>query len=183
MIRYNRDINFDNHLANMVKIDGYEMVRDLHFLHTVKDEELPQEINRKWHPEIETIYKNRLVGNDPFFEVKKTWIKERETNFYIYERDPIDDWTGYDWLFLEDLLVDIKWVNLLNHTFTLLKRYSNWEGDIRQGPFIAMFPGDECEFNSFVVLLKQDNNGNTYVVSRHPLENLNDCLIKSHIMR
>jgi len=182
MLKYRHDIILEHMIPPMIKIDGYEMVKDLYFLYTLKDEELPIEINRKWHPIINEIYKKRLSGKDPNFKVRKDLVKGHETDFYIYERDPIDDWSGYDWLFMEDLILNKKWLNLLYHTLTLLKRYSNWEGDIREGPFIARLPGDEYDVSSFVVLLKQDNDGATYIVSRYSLENLSEYLIKSHVL-
>jgi len=181
MIRYSFDINLKNTTSSLIRIDGYEMVKDLTFLHTLENEELPLQINRKWHPQIYEIFKKRLAGKESNFEVRKNQIKGYKTDFYIYERDPIDDWSGYDWLFLGDLILDKRWLNLLNHTLTILKMNSKWEGDIREGPFIARFPGDEYMFSSFIVLLKQDNDGTTYVVSRYPLENISEYLIKCHI--
>jgi hypothetical protein len=42
-----------------------------------------------------------------------------------------------------------------------------WEGDFRDQPVVMWLP-DDTEF-SFGFVIKQDNNGTTYVVSPHPL--------------
>lgn len=177
MILYHNDGN--DH--GMTPIDGYKMVEDLYFLFGLQKRCLPLEINRDWHPTIKEIYNQVLSGVRTLPEGTRISKSIYDTDFYVYERDPIDDWEGYYQLFLEDLLEEGKWRNLVYHTFKILKENSSWEQDVIAGPFIAMHPGDEMSLSHWVVLLKQENNGDTYVISRYPLEHLDDFLIKCHI--
>lgn len=48
-----------------------------------------------------------------------------------------------------------------------------WEGDVREGPFVFSVPG-ETEM-SWGLVLKQDNNGTTFVASPVPLPHLDNA--------
>jgi hypothetical protein len=63
-----------------------------------------------------------------------------------------------------------------------LKENSKWEEDVVSGPFISALPGMEITFSHWVVLLKQGNNGDTFVVSRYNLDYLSDFLVKCHVV-
>lgn len=180
MLPYNDNLS-TNELNQMgTLIDGYKMVDDLHLLHSIDKKDLPLHINYSWHPKVKERYEIYLSGER---ELKKEDMVDRRpfnTEYFIYERDPIDFWEGYYLIFLEDLIMQKRWLNLIHHAMTLLDRHSSWEKDVRIGPFIAMLPGDEEMCAHWVVLIKQDNNGTTYVVSRYPLEHLNEFLVKCY---
>ncbi len=47
-----------------------------------------------------------------------------------------------------------------------IARKVGWEGDIREGPFIAGLPTDKGgEDGKVMIAWKQDNNGDTFIVS------------------
>jgi hypothetical protein len=180
VILYNDNFNTNEIRQIATLIDGYKMVDDLHLLHSIEKKDLSLHINYDWHPKIKERYEIYLSGDR---ELKKENMVARipfNTEYFIYERDPIDFWEGYYLIFLEDLIMQKKWLNLIHHAMSLLNLYSSWEKDVRIGPFIAMLPGNEMEFAHWVVLLKQDNDGTTYIVSRYPLEHLNEFLVKSY---
>lgn len=181
MILYNDDFTTDKLSQMGTLIDGYKMVDDLHLLHSINKKDLPLHINYDWHPKIREGYQDYLSDVIRLKEEKMVDRRPFNTDYFIYERDPIDFWGGYHLVFLEDLILQKKWLNLIHHAMSLLDRHSSWEKDVRMGPFIAMLPGDEIEFARWVVLVKQNNNGTTYIVSRYPLEHLNEFLIASKI--
>jgi hypothetical protein len=162
------------------KIDGYEMVKDLCDLLSMHKRDLPLHVNRNWHPEIHKMYGKMLSGGEPPYKIGAQEIPSI-TEYYIYELDPIDDWTGYAQVWLEDMLSVRKWLDLVEHAFKGLKLHSNWEGDIREGPYVAMIPGTEWFVSPFAVLLKQDNNGTTYCVSKQKLDHIQEYLIATAI--
>jgi len=84
--------------------------------------------------------------------------------------------------FLEDIKYSARWLNLLHHTFKILCGVSDWEQDIIQGPFIGMLPGAEIMSSPFVVLLKQENNGTTFIVSRQSLDHIDEFLVEKKIV-
>lgn len=174
--------DFYKSTEHLTKIDDYQMIEDLYFLNSLRKLELPLYINRKWHPKIHNIYSQLLAGDR---DVNYANIVPRticETDFYIYELDPIDDWEGYHQVFLEDLLQERKWLNLIHHTFKILAKNSKWEQDIISGPYVSALPGMELTFSHWVVLLKQENNGTTYAVSRYNLDYLSDFLIACNVV-
>jgi hypothetical protein len=97
---------------------------------------------------------------------------------FAYQTGPIDVWTG--WLteaqYLDQLAKEeeegfgssssvAKYEELRSQAFDLAKK-AGWEGDIRQGPFIAGLPTDSIGADGkIMVAWKQDNNGTTFVVS------------------
>jgi hypothetical protein len=158
------------------------MVEDLYFLSNLQKLELPLYINKEWHPKIRNIYNEMLSGNRAISNTVRIPRTGYETDFFVYELEPIDDWEGYPHVFLEDLLEERKWLNLIHHTLKILKENSNWEQDVISGPYISALPGMELTFSHWVVLLKQDNNGTTYAVSRYNLDYLSDFLIACNVI-
>jgi len=181
MLMYHSDITFVNNTAHLTKIDGFKMVDDLHYLYGRRAMDLPLDVNRDWHPEIHTIYKQLLSGERELNPGTRISRDIYDFDFYVYEIEPIDNWEGYYHIFLEDLIQEQKWLNLVYHTFMILKKHSHWELDIRSGPFISMLPGNEKDFSHWTVLLKQDNNGDTFLVSRYNLEYISDSLVYCHL--
>lgn len=162
-----------------MNIDGYKMVDDIHLLCGLTKRDLPVAINLDWHPEVKEIYKKIVSGE---VELPDRWITSGvpdSSTYFIYERDPIDDWDGYHKLHVGDIFHNVKWRKLIYQSLTVLNNKSAWEGDIREGPYVAMLPGNEYDFANWVVLLKQDNNGTTFVVSNYKLEYLDEYFVKS----
>lgn len=183
MIQFSDYIAFENLSSHLTKIDGLKMVEDLYYLFGLDKMVLPLEINRDWHPEVKKVY-NRILSEDLELSTGNRLSKSiYDYDFYVYALEPIDDWAGYYQVFMEDLVQESKWLNLIHHAFKILKENSAWELDIVQGPFISMLPGNERAFGHWVVLLKQSNNGDTFVVSRYNLDYLSDFLVKCHIAK
>lgn len=182
MIVYKDSPEVESYIAQHTHIDGFKMVDDLYTLSGLVKLDLPLEINRDWHPKIKEMYNRRISGEQVPEIPARISRSIYDLDFYVYEVPPIDDWSGYNLLFLEDLICDTKWLNLIHHSFKILRFSSNWEEDVREGPFISMLPGNEIPFAHWVVLVKQDNNGNTYIVSRYSLDYLNDYLVKCNIV-
>lgn len=105
---------------------------------------------------------------------------------FVYSLAPIDFWTG--WLTEEQYLLQLagEAIRSENYTATLEQiaaRYlqqkaaalsqaksMGWEGDMREGPFIAGLPPDAPGADGQIMIAwKQRNNGETFVVSPHPL--------------
>ncbi len=84
----------------------------------------------------------------------------------------------YHKLHVGDIFHNVEWRKLIYQSLTVLSNKSAWEGDIREGPYVAMLPGNEYEFANWVVLLKQNNNGSTFVVSKYKLEYLDEYFVK-----
>lgn len=99
---------------------------------------------------------------------------------FVYEVPPIDDWSP--WLSEDEYKakLDAEWgpdsaggwtgyVALRKRAFDLARAKLNWEGDFREGPFIAGLPPHFGESQSEVVIAwKQDNNGSCFIAS--PIE-------------
>lgn len=164
--------------AKKIPLDGHGMVKDIHHLCGLKKRELPLEINHDWHPAVGDVYKKIISGDVELPEHGQTAGVPDGTQFFIYERDPIDDWQGYRIISMGDIFHYPKWRYLIFHSLNILKLHSYWEGDIREGPFVSMLPGEEWDFAHWVVLLKQDNNGTTFVVSNYKLEYLDEYFVK-----
>ena len=93
---------------------------------------------------------------------------------YIYSIDPIDFWPG--WYKEADYLKSVDDVDdLVGNTFVeeyqaLKKRAlakaldAGWEGDIREGPFVAGLPSSGGDVR-VMIAWKQDNNGTTFIAS------------------
>ncbi len=57
---------------------------------------------------------------------------------------------------------------------------AGWEGDIREGPFVFFLPFPDSSEMSFAFIFKQDNNGDTMVVSPVSWNGyLNPAIVKS----
>ena len=180
MLMYRNDIDFENSTAHLTSIDDFKMVDDLYYLQGLNKRELPLEINRDWHPKIHDYYKKLLSGEKKLSPGTRIHRNIYDYDFYVYVLEPIDDWEGYYHLFLEDLISESKWSNLLYHTFWILRKYSPWQLDVSSGPYVSMLPGTEMNFSHWVVLVKQEDNGTTFLVSRYNLEYLNESLVNVH---
>lgn len=94
---------------------------------------------------------------------------------FVYAVPSIDYWEGWiaekDFMLscLQDATVDWglmrlgEYAELRRHAMALAKR-AGWEGDIRQGPYVAALPNGDCE-SDLMIAWKQDNNGETFIVS------------------
>ena len=104
---------------------------------------------------------------------------------YCYHVAPIDHWTGA--LTAEQLLstfvkdFDGDWhaVSAFCSEMAQLEdraqenfKKIGWEGDLRDGPYYFSVPGDSQMAIGYVI--KQDNNGSTFVASPVPLPSLDD---------
>lgn len=181
MLMYRNDIDFENSTAHLTRIDGFNMVNDLYYLQGLGKKDLPLDINRDWHPMIHDYYKMLLSGEKELSPGTRIHRNIYNFNFYVYVLEPIDDWEGYYQLFLEDLISGRNWSNLLYDTLWILRKHSPWELDISSGPYVSMLPGTEMNFSHWVVLVKQENNGTTFLVSQYNLEYLKDSLINVHV--
>jgi hypothetical protein len=90
---------------------------------------------------------------------------------FAYARAAIDFWPG--WLTEEQFKAAIQSVaeyeDFRDKAFALAKEVG-WEGDIREGPFIAGIPTHEtADDGHFIIAWKQDNNGDTFVASPYRL--------------
>jgi hypothetical protein len=100
---------------------------------------------------------------------------------YLYELDPIDWWMG--WLTEEQYQEQFDeaasqygggWYPnpypALRERALELARKIGWEGDFREGPFVASLPVDDGSCACPVMMAwKQDNNGQTFIASPFPL--------------
>lgn len=161
-----------------INIDGYKMVEDIYILCGLSKLQLPLGINRDWHPAVHNIYKKLVSGEAELPSAGGAPYIPDGTQFFIYERDPIDHWAGYYKLYLNDIFYDPNRRDLIHTHLKILKQYSIWEGDISEGPYVAMLPGREYDYSDWVVLLKQRNNGTTFVVSNYKLEYLNEYFVR-----
>jgi len=169
--------------SEKIEIKGFQMVEDIHHLCELKKIQLPLEINRAWHPKVLEIYKKIVSGEIELPEKNGSLDFMEDSQFFIYERDPIDDWRGYFKVHLDSIFYNPKWRNLIYHSLNILKLNSIWEEDIREGPYVSLLPGRELDLSDWVVLLKQDNNGTTFVVSNYRLEYLDEYFVKCVTIR
>lgn len=101
---------------------------------------------------------------------------------FVYARTAIDYWSG--WMTEEQYLKQLgtsgvpgeaprqaaQYEQFKRKAFALAKKVG-WEGDIREGPFIAGLPTDETgDDGKIMIAWKQDNNGDTFVASPLKLE-------------
>ncbi len=100
---------------------------------------------------------------------------------FVYAVPPIDHWPNTH--HLSDVLSKLARQDEREAAKVLLQfadavahaHHSSWEGEIREGPFLLILPGDiEMEIAGFI--WKQDNNGTTFVVSRVELPYLSEFL-------
>jgi hypothetical protein len=96
---------------------------------------------------------------------------------FAYSRAAIDFWPG--WMTEKQFEASLKaqmydgavreYYEFRDAAFALAKKVG-WEGDIREGPFIAGLPThDVGRDGRFMIAWKQDNNGDTFVVSPYRL--------------
>lgn len=95
---------------------------------------------------------------------------------HVYSRYPIDFWSG--WMredeYLQSLVREhhssgglataIRGYEDFRDEGFQMARKIGWEGDIRQGPFIAGLPTYDGD-GLIMIAWKQDNNGETFILS------------------
>ncbi len=101
---------------------------------------------------------------------------------FAYARAAIDFWDG--WQNEPEFLASLfKGYDLVEDAESAVSRYVKtlrkakevathigWEGDIREGPFIAGLPTSSTGYdNQYMIAWKQDNNGDTFVFSPYRL--------------
>jgi hypothetical protein len=103
---------------------------------------------------------------------------------YVYVLSPIDFWIGWsdrdtampdgvDASAREQLRAQLD--EILDHALAQFRRRTRWEGDVRQGPYFAGLPPTDGQSDSdLMVAVKQDNHGDVFVWSPHPLPHLNE---------
>lgn len=97
---------------------------------------------------------------------------------YAYALAPIDFWAG--WMKEPDFEHQLAEVYAADDVPAVLRDYLEfrdaalglarkieWEGDFREGPFVAGLPS--IDQSRILIAWKQDNNGTTFVVSPSPL--------------
>ena len=89
-------------------------------------------------------------------------LDPRSINFSIYLIEPIDDFRFYIEIFWEDLFNDEDLCKYVIQGMKKLREKKEWEGDLRNGLYISIIPTEEMRP---VLIVKQDNNGDTFLVS------------------
>jgi hypothetical protein len=94
----------------------------------------------------------------------ETAVECSET-LYVYSVGPIDNWFGWSKLrsFKSGLHYDANEFHWFWAAAQKAARECGWEGDIREGPYIAAIPGDSQQ--RIIISWKQANNGTTFVIS------------------
>lgn len=99
-------------------------------------------------------------------------MKIKDFKYFYHTYYPIDWWEG--WTHWNTLAADI--LNDGNEALKDIKAVFielGWEGDVREGPYVVVIPTDDSYDPKYIVALKQDNNGETFLASPIPLEHLN----------
>jgi hypothetical protein len=101
---------------------------------------------------------------------------------FVYDCGPIDWWVG--WATEKEFLAQLAALQFgeeatsayhhRRHAGLVLARKAGWEGDMREGPFVAGLPSEPGTFE-YLIAWKQDNNGQTFVVSPVRLPWLEDA--------
>lgn len=100
---------------------------------------------------------------------------------YCYCIQPIDFWFG---AMTDKQLLDTEWMSyhwgnlagICKHLADLEERAKaafkliGWEGDVREGPYYFALPGETEMTLGYII--KQDNDGTTFVASPEPLPSL-----------
>ena len=100
---------------------------------------------------------------------------------YLYSLSPIDWWQG--WMTEEQFEKNCEEIygptemgsamaayKVFRQKAFALAKENGWEGDVREGPFVAGLPPSGGDSQSAIMICwKQDNNGETFVVSPYPL--------------
>ena len=106
-------------------------------------------------------------------------MAEKTKKFYIYSLPPIDWWHGFQAVgdYIEHMKSEL---NAFGDTFNTTRFISDlmelaplfaragWEGDIREGVYLAGLPTDEPD-TELIFALKQKNNGSTFIASPYRL--------------
>lgn len=129
---------------------------------------------------------------------------------HVYMIEPIDDWSG--WMDKAALMSSLAFVDFHEHPPALTisekikhdlrrskealgdfealamaaARTVGWEGDIRDGPYFSALPPkafDNYCFVAVMMALKQDNNGQTFIVSPYELPWLADDALLTGYMK
>lgn len=149
------------------QIKDARVIEDINVLYVMEEASaLAFFINRKWHPGMDNVYKKRFEEwtPPPYTPVSTPCTP------YIYEIPPIDDWDLYIQVFVEDIVKSQRLYLVVRSAFEALKKYTSWEGDIRSGLFVQVLPGSDPI--KYAVIVKQDNNGTTFVASGDRLDYL-----------
>jgi hypothetical protein len=102
-----------------------------------------------------------------------------DRRIHVYGLAPVDFWGG--WSKPEDVLTDDPhdWQGIQRSDYEAflerakeIARRLGWEGDMRQGAFLAGIPDPDNSRSTFMLAWKQDNNGSTFVASPFPLPHL-----------
>jgi hypothetical protein len=107
---------------------------------------------------------------------RPAWLGKR---LYVYYCAAIDCWDG--WVTEAEFIAVGNRPDLMEQTEDLaafyrfktraffLAKECGWEGDIREGPFVAALPSPGGIDALYVLAWKQDNNGDTMIASPVPL--------------
>jgi hypothetical protein len=95
----------------------------------------------------------------------------------IYVTKPIDDWWGWqrpEDVFRHGLNIALvgtpfrstgQWHELWDRAQHQARKAFDWDGEIREGPFISVLPHPESGGSEIIIAWKQDNSGTTFIVS------------------
>lgn len=116
-----------------------------------------------------------------------------KNTIYVYRVDPIDDlhlWMSPGDVFNKTATDDFRSYDEYEEVFNegkITARFIGWEGDMREGPVVSMLPPIGAGENSlFLIAWKQDNNGESFVVSPYELpwlETENSVVVRCDIER
>lgn len=157
------------------KISGIKLINDLKVLDSIKSyNDLGLLISRNWSPEGENIYKKILAGEMAFPFFKEAEPITIVTGLYLYELTPIDNFSYYIKIGIEDILKDQDLFNYVIFALPILFNKISWEGDFRDSLYICITPGLE---KIPILVVKQDNNGTTFLISQVKLEWLEEEIV------
>jgi hypothetical protein len=166
---------------NGTSFQDYREIEDLQILRSIKkNEEITLYFDRAWTV-IGRKYYLSLIAGKPLPLFKKIWNKDdyltfngfdepEKTSLIVYSVDPIDDFRFYIEYFVEDALEDDHMFRYIYHALTFLNRKTPWEKDFRKGLFLSIIPTIET---TPVLIVKQDNDGTTFIISPIEVEYLN----------
>lgn len=146
------------------KIFSINFIDDLKELNLIRDfNDLGLLIGRDWTPEGKELYKSILSKEIkfPFFNNYKSY--RIRSNFYFYELEPIDNFSYYIEIGVEDLLNNQDLFDYVIYLLPILYNRTNWEGDLRNGFYMCITPGYE---GIPILIAKQDNDGTTFLASQ-----------------
>lgn len=84
---------------------------------------------------------------------------------YVYAVPPIDFWDGFTNIKDCNLTLDLV-EQIMQRLFALTKADTHWEGDVRPGEiYISGLPVSGGYRSSIILGVKQDDNGNSFIVS------------------